>query len=163
VNVSASVGKEQAVSDQAKRHDHGLHRTLRALTGRVLTAVIPALLIVLSPAVAQAAFMAATKSTASVGTYTIPAPATAAWTFNCTNTANTHTYHLHITSFATVARADSYLVTITAPDLTAASQTITATTLNVNKASATVGAFTFTIQARVGTWTGAPFSRSDTC
>jgi len=105
VHVSATVGKGQTVLDQSKQHTRRLPRTLRALAGRVLTAAVPALLIVLSPALAQAAFMAATTSTASLGTYAIPAPATASWTHNCST--NGRSYTLNLTSYGHVSKAGS--------------------------------------------------------
>jgi len=162
VHVSATVGKGQTVLDQSKQHTRRLPRTLRALAGRVLTAAVPALLIVLSPALAQAAFMAATTSTASLGTYAIPAPATASWTHNCST--NGRSYTLNLTSYGHVSKAGSYLVIITAPDGTTSNpQIITSDSLTLTQSSARRGTFTFTIQALVGTWTGAAFTGSDTC
>jgi hypothetical protein len=162
VHVSASVGKGQAVLHQSKLHTRRLPRTLRVMAGRLLAAAIPALLIVLSPAIAQAVFKAGTTSTMSVGTYAIPAPATASWTHNCST--NGRSYTLNLTSYGHVSKAGSYLVIITAPDgTTSTPQIITSDTLTLTQSSARRGTFTFTIQALVGTWTGAAFTGSDTC
>lgn len=129
---------------------------------RALATAIAALVLVLSPAIAQAAFKAATTSTMSIGTYQIPAPATATWTHSCST--NGHSYTLNLSSYAHVSKADSYLVIITAPDgTTSTPQIITSDTLTLTQTSAHRGTCTFTIQARVGTWTGAAFTGSDTC
>ena len=150
------------MAQQAKPHG-SLSSPAMFPAARAVATALAALVFILAPAIAQAAFKATTVSTASIGTYTIPAPATATWTFSCVNTTNNHRYTLHLTDFGSVNRADSYLVTITAPDLTTDSQTTTIKVLTMTKTSATAGIFTFTIRARVGTWTGPPFSHSDTC
>lgn len=131
------------------------------MAGRVLTSAIPALLIVSSPAIAQAVFRAGTTSTVSVGTYAIPAPATATWTHSCS--PNGRSYTLNLTSYGKVSKAGSYLIIITAPDGSYTPKTITSDTFTLTQTSSSRGTYTFTIQALVGTWTGAAFTGSDVC
>lgn len=147
-----------------KRDRHRLASALQAPATAVLAAVLGALLLILTPAAAEAAFRAATTSTVSVGTYMIPAPATATWTFtSCVKANFSRSDTLSLTNYAKVARADSYLVTITAPDGTTSTRSITGNTLTLTQNSRSTGTYTFTIQAVVGTWTGAPYTGSDTC
>lgn len=145
-----------------EQHNHRLPRALTTFAARALVTVLAALVLVLTPAIAQAAFKAATTSPMSIGTYAIPAPATATWTHSCSS--NGRSYTLNLTGYAHVSKAGSYLVIITAPDGTASSpQVITSDTLTLTQTSTRRGTYTFTIQARVGTWTGAAFTGSDTC
>lgn len=147
-----------------QRNSHRLARALQAPATAVLAAVLAALLLILTPAAAEAAFRAATTSTVSVGTYMIPAPATATWSFkNCGRIKYFRSNTLSLTNYAKVPRADSYRVTITAPDGTTSTRSITGNTLTLTQTSSSTGTYSFTIQAVVGTWTGAPYTGSDTC
>jgi hypothetical protein len=160
--VGDSIGKGQAVAPPPEQHNHRLPLAVTTFAARGLAAVLAALVLTLTPAIAQAAFKAATTSPMSVGTYAIPAPATATWTHSCST--NGRIYTLNLTSYGKVSKASSYLVIITAPDgTTSTPQIITSDTLTLTQTSARRGTYTFTIQARVGTWTGAPFPGSDIC
>jgi len=129
-----------------------------------LAMALAALLLFLTPVAAEAAFRATAASSVTVGTYVIPAPASATFNFSGCVRGKNGRYTLNLTSYANVARADSYLVSITAPDGTTATQTITANTFSFTKASTKSGTYTFTIQALVKTWIGAPFrGSSNTC
>lgn len=139
-----------------------LPRALATFAARALAAVLTAFVFILSPAIAEAAFIVATTSRMSVGTYAIPAPATVNWTHNCST--NGRSYTLNLTSYAKVSKASSYLVIITAPDGTSSTpQTITSDTLTLTQTSTRRGTYTFTIQALVGTWIGAAFTGSNSC
>lgn len=152
--------RSQAVAPTPKRNSHRLARALQAPA----TAVLAVLLLILTPAAAEAAFRVATASTVSVGTYKIPAPATATWSFkNCVRSKYFRSDTLTLANYAKVPRADSYLVTITAPDGTTSTRSITGNTLTLTQTSSSTGTYTFTIQAVVGTWIGAPYTGSDTC
>jgi len=142
--------------------NNGASRALTSFPARVVAAVLAALVLTLAPAIAEAAFNATTTSPVSVGTYAIPAPATATWTYSCS--PNGKSYTLNLTGYGKVSKAGSYLVIIKAPDgTTSAPQIITGNTLTLTQTSATRGTYTFTIQALVGTWTGAAYTGTDTC
>ncbi|MCO4256692.1 hypothetical protein [Pseudarthrobacter cellobiosi] len=146
----------------SKQHTQRLPHALTTFAARALATAIAALVLVLTPAIAQAAFKAATTSPMSIGTYAIPAPATATWTHSCAG--NGRSYTLNLTGYGKVSKADSYRVIITAPDgTTSTPQTITSDTLTLTQTSTRRGTYTFTIQALVGTWTGTAFTGTNTC
>jgi ABC-type transport system substrate-binding protein len=137
-------------------------RALTSFAARLFAAVLAALVLTLAPAIAQAALKATTTSPVSVGTYAIPAPATATWTYSCS--PNGRSYTLNLTGYAKVSRATSYLVIIKAPDgTTSPMQIITSDTLTLTQTSAIRGTYTFTIRALVGSWYGTPYTGTDNC
>jgi len=129
---------------------------------RAFATFLAAGLLILTPAIAHAYFTTATTASVTAGTYQIPAPASADWTHGCS--PNGRNYTLNLTGHALVSRATSYRLIITAPDgSTSAPQDFTGDMVTVTKSSARRGTYTFTIQALVGSWTGAAYTGSNSC
>lgn len=129
---------------------------------RGLLAIPLAVALVLgAPGLALAAFTAKTTASLSVGTYQIPAPATATGSRTCKTGPRSIT--ITITSFAPVSRATSYLATVTAPDGTASSQVVSASGFSFTKASSRAGTYTLLIEARLGSWTGTAIQKTYVC
>jgi hypothetical protein len=130
---------------------------------RGLLAVPVAVALVLgAPGLAYGAFTARTTTASlSVGTYKIPAPASIDGTLHCTDTGKGAT--ITFTAFGLVDRATSYVATLALSGDTPALTPITAGRQVSMTAWAGKGTYTFTLSARVGSWTGAPLVRTVTC
>ena len=130
---------------------------------RRLLAVPAAVALVLgAPGLAYAAFTAQTGGSLSVGTYSIPAPATATGGRTCTN-GNPKGITINITSFAAVSKATTYTATVTAPDGTTTSKAVDPGGFTITKQYAKTGTYTLAITAQVGSWTGAAFQQTYVC
>jgi hypothetical protein len=127
-----------------------------------LLAVPVAVALVLgAPGLAYATFTARTTAALSVGTYKVPAPASINGTLQCTSTGKGAT--ITFTSFGLVDRATSYAATLTQPGET---PTVTPVAVGSNVSMTNwggKGTYTFSLYARVGSWTGAPLERAVTC
>jgi hypothetical protein len=130
---------------------------------RRLLAVPAAVALVLgAPGLAYATFTANTGGSLAVGTYSIPAPATATGTRTCNN-GNPKGITINITSFAAVSKATSYIATVTAPDGTTTSKTVDPGGFTITKQYAKAGTYTLVIQAQVANWTGAALPQTYAC
>ena len=129
---------------------------------RRLLAVPAAVALVLgAPGLANATFTAKTGGSLAVGTYSIPAPATASGNRTCNN--NPRGVTISITSFAAVSRATSYIATLTAPDGSTTSKSVVPGGFSISRTSSTGGTYTRVIKARLGSWTGAGFQKTYVC
>ena len=136
--------------------------SFRALLQLLAAVPVAALLALCAPGLAYATFSAHTGGALAVGTYTVPAPATASGNRTCNTSPRGIT--VTITSFAPVARATSYVATVTAPDGTiSAGQTVSPSGFSVTKSSSTAGTYTLLIKAKVGSWTGTAFQKTYVC
>lgn len=115
-----------------------------------------------APGLAYATFTAKTGGSLAVGTYSIPAPATATGNRTCNN-GNPKGITINITSFAAVIKATSYVATVTAPDGTTASKSVGTGGFSISRTSSTGGTYTLVIKARVGAWTGAAYQKTYVC
>ncbi|WP_285240482.1 hypothetical protein ACRB8A_14890 [Arthrobacter sp. G.S.26] len=130
---------------------------------RLLAAVVVALFLAATPAVAQAAFNSTASAALSTGTYSIPAPATISGTYSC-DTTRPYGSTINITAYGKVARATGYKLTVTAPDGSSSSQNIQGNTLSLTKSSTLRnGTYTYALVAMVGTWIGDPYTGTYTC
>ena len=130
---------------------------------RRLLAVPAAVALVLgAPGLAYATFTAKTGGSLVVGTYAIPAPATATGSRTCNN-GNPKGITINITSFAAVIKATSYIATVTAPDGTTTSQAVDPGGFTITQQYAKKGAYTLVIQAQVGNWIGSEFQKTYVC
>jgi hypothetical protein len=129
---------------------------------RRLLAVPAAVALVLgAPGLAYATFTAKTGGSLSVGTYSIPAPASA--TGNRTCNTNPRGITVNITNFASVSKATSYIATMTAPDGSTTSKSVVPGSFGITRSSSTGGTYTLVIKAQVGSWTGAAFQKTYVC
>lgn len=133
---------------------------------RRLFAVPVALALVLgAPGLAYAAFTAGTNASLSVGTYTIPAPASVNGTLQCTNDRGQKGASITFTSVSAVDRATGYTATLTPPTGAPSLVPIAAG----GKVQVTMysgsgkGKYTFTVSAQVGSWTGPEFKQTAIC
>lgn len=130
---------------------------------RRLLALPAAVALVLgAPGLAYATFTAKTGGSLAVGTYSIPAPATATGSPMC-NTGNPKGITINISGFAAVIKATSYIATLTAPDGTTTSKAVAPGGFTITKQYAKTGTYTLVIKAQVGSWTGAPFQKTYVC
>ncbi|WP_232083374.1 hypothetical protein [Arthrobacter sp. SO5] len=128
---------------------------------RLLAVPVAVALVLGAPGLAYATFTAKTGSSMAVGTYSIPAPATATGSGTCNKGPRGAT--ANITSFAAVSKATSYIATVTAPDGSTSSQTVAPGGFVLSRTSSKAGTFTLEIKARVGSWTGAAFQLTLVC
>lgn len=129
---------------------------------RLLAVPVAVALVLCAPGLAYATFTANTGGTLTVGTYSIPAPATATGTRTCNN-GNPKGITINIASFAAVSKATSYIATVTAPDGTTASKAVGPGGFTITKQYAKTGTYTLVIQAQVGNWTGAALEQTYAC
>jgi len=129
---------------------------------RGLLAVLVAVAFVLgAPGLAYGAFTATTTASLRVGTYKIPAPASLNGTLQCTNTGRGAS--ITIAGFGLVDRATGYTARLT---LSGGTPTVVPVPVG---SSVTItnwdgrGKYTFSLTARVGSWTGEPLQRTVTC
>lgn len=115
-----------------------------------------------APGLAYATFTATTGGSLAVGTYSIPAPATATGSRTCNN-GNPKGITINITSFAAVIKATSYIATVTAPDGSTASKTVGTGGFSISRTSSKTGTYTLVITAQLGTWTGAAIQKAYVC
>ena len=127
----------------------------------LLTIPVAVMLVLGAPGLSYAAFTARTTASMSIGTYEIPAPATATGSRTCQT--GPLRVSITISSFAPVSRATSYIATVTAPDGTVSSKTVSASGFSFTKSSSKAGTYTLLIKARVGGWTGAAIQKTYTC
>lgn len=131
----------------------------------VLLLVVVTLLLV--PSVATARFTATRSPTLAVGTDRMETPAAVTGTYRCALPVFTEGIDVTVTSFADGGPAGAvYDYRLTGPqvDKTASSagHTVSMTSggiLNDRKATH----WTLTIQSRLGSWTGTPYTRTITC
>ncbi|WP_077490941.1 hypothetical protein [Sinomonas mesophila] len=119
--------------------------------------------LVFAPAGAWAAFTGAGAASLRVATYSIPAPGSVNANFVCGLSGRQAT--VTVMAYGKVERATSYTFTLTAPDGTSSSTTTTLDVVTLSQSSASVGSgvYTLTIQARIGSWIGAPLIRTHVC
>ncbi len=123
-----------------------------------------AVFILAVPGLASAAFTASASagSGLQVGTYLIPAPG--AYTASRTCIASPRSIRITATSFPAVAKATSYVATVTAPDGTSSATTVTpAAGYNITKTSTTGGTYSIALVANVGNWTGPALTKTFVC
>ena len=128
---------------------------------RLLAAPIAVALVLGAPGLAYAAFTARTTASLSVGTYKIPAPATVNGTLRCTDTGKGAT--ITFTGFGLVDRATSYEATLTLSNGTPMVKPVTVGSQVSMTNWGGKGKYTFTLSAKVGSWTGASLERFITC
>lgn len=128
---------------------------------RLLAVPVAVAIVLGAPGLAYGAFTAKTGGSLSVGTYSIPAPATATGGGTCN--ASPRSITINISSFAAVSRATSYTATVTAPDGSVASKTVGTGGFSLNRTSSKAGTYTLVIRAQVGSWTGAAFQKTYSC
>ena len=118
---------------------------------------------VVAPAGAWAAFTGISVASLQVSTYSIPAPGSVTATFVCGLSGRQAT--VTVLGYGKVERATSYTFTLTAPDGTSSSTTtsLDAVTLTQSSASVGSGVYTLTVRALVGSWIGAPLTRTHNC
>ncbi|MDQ0851426.1 hypothetical protein QFZ65_003364 [Arthrobacter sp. B3I9] len=114
------------------------------------------------PSLANAAFTSRTTATVSAGTYKIPAPASINGTLQCTTNGQTMGATIKFTEFAKVARATGYTATLKGPGGVATMPVAAGATIQMS-VSGSAGTYTFSLVARVGSWTGTPLEQSVTC
>ena len=129
---------------------------------RLLAVPVAVALVLGAPGLAYATFTAKTGGSLAVGTYSIPAPASATGNRTCNN-GNQKGITINVTSFAAVSKATSYLATVTAPDGTAISQSVVPGGFTITKPYAKTGTYTLVIRAQVGNWTGTAFQTTYVC
>ena len=129
---------------------------------RLLAVPVAVSLVLGAPGLAYATYTAKTGGSLAVGTYSIPAPATATGSRTCNN-GNPKGITINITSFAPVSKATSYTATVTAPDGTYTSKTVEPSGFTITQPYEKKGSYTLAIQARVGSWTGAAFPQTYSC
>lgn len=139
-----------------------LPRVWRLRLRRLLAVPAAVALVLGAPGLAYATFTAKTGGSLVVGTYAVPAPATATGTPTCNN-GNLKGITINITSFTAVLRATSYTAKVTAPDGTTTSQAVDPGGFAITQQYAKKGAYTLIIQAQVGSWTGAALQQTYTC
>jgi hypothetical protein len=125
--------------------------------------MVAAVLLLLAPATAQAAFTTTSDAALTASTYTIPAPGSVSATIVCTQSARQAT--VTVTGYGKVARATAYTFILTAPDGTSTSVTTTLDAVTLIQTSAYAGSRVYTLaaEARVGTWTGLPLTQPYAC
>lgn len=143
---------------------------LRALTVACVAATT-ALAMVLAPAAtavgpagAWAAFTGTRSAALQASTYAIPAPAGLAADFVCSLVGQGVT--ATVLGFGSVDRATSYVITLTAPDGTSSSTTVLVpgpAVLSQSSQHKGNRVYTLSVRARIGTWTGAPATRTHRC
>ena len=129
---------------------------------RLLAVPVAVALVLGAPGLAYATFTATTGGTLAVGTYSIPAPATATGSRTCNN-GNPKGITINITSFAAVSKATSYTATVTAPDGTTTSKAVDPAGFTITKQYDKKGSYTLAIQAKVGSWIGTALPQTYTC
>lgn len=130
----------------------------------LLAVPVAAALVLGAPGLAYAAFTAKTTASLSVGTYKVPAPASIDGTLQC-NVRGAKGAGITFTVFAEVDRATGYTATLTPPTgspsvvpLTGSGQNQVTMGSNIGK-----GTYTFTLTAKVGSWTGTALQQTVTC
>jgi hypothetical protein len=125
-------------------------------------AVLVALALMLGvPSLAYASFTSRTTATVSAGTYKIPAPASINGTLQCLTNGQAGAT-IKFTEFAKVARATGYTATLKGPGGVATMPVAAGATIQMSVSGST-GTYTFSLVARVGSWTGTPLEQSVTC
>jgi hypothetical protein len=127
-------------------------------------AVLIAVALVLGvPSLAYATFTAKTTAAVTAGTYKVPAPASFNGSLVCTKSGDLTGATLTIKEFGKVDRATGYTGMLQAPDgATATMQVSSGSTVTVSTYGGE-GTYTFTLTAKVGSWTGVPLERTVTC
>lgn len=106
-----------------------------------------------------------------VGTYKIPAPASINGTLRCTYSHGQKGASISFTDFADVARATAYTAALTPPGgpplVTLIPAGVTSYVyISANGAPSNGnggGTYTFTLTAKVGSWTGTPLTQTVIC
>lgn len=127
----------------------------------LLAAPVAVALVLGAPGLAYAAFTAKTTAALAVGTYKVPAPASINGTLQCTTAGKGAT--ITIRGFGLVDRATSYNATLTLPGETPTLTPVTVGSRVTITSWGGKGKYTFSLYARVGSWTGAPLERTVTC
>ena len=129
---------------------------------RLVAVPVAVALILGAPGLAYATFTAKTGGSLAVGTYSIPAPASATGNRTCNN-GNSKGITINITSFAAVSKATSYIATLTAPDGSTTTKSVVPGAFAISGTSTPGGTYTLVIRARVGSWTGAAWEKTYVC
>lgn len=139
----------------------------RKVARRQLLLALPlaGMLALCAPGLAWAAFTVQVSAALGVGTYQIPAPASAAGTLVCTTSQGQRGASIVFSSVASVSRATGYRATLTPPVGSPLQNDVGATgTFQIPMAiTAGKGKYTFSVVAKVGSWVGAPLQQTVTC
>jgi hypothetical protein len=128
---------------------------------RLLAVPVAVALVLGAPGLAYGAFTARTAASLSVGTYKIPAPAFIGGTLECTHTGKGAT--ITFTGFGPVDRATGYSAALTRSGESPAPRSVSAgSSVSITNWGGR-GTYTFTLSAKVGSWTGTPLVRSIDC
>jgi hypothetical protein len=134
---------------------------------RGLVAVPVAVALVLgAPGLAYAAFTAQATAAVSVGTYKIPAPASINGTLQCTTTRGGQKgASITFTDISDVDRATGYTATITTPGGTTSNVSVSheGNSYVGMYSGSGKGKYTFSVTAKVGSWTGLPLEQTVNC
>jgi hypothetical protein len=123
-------------------------------------ALLAAVALVLGvPGLAYATFTSRTTATVTAGTYKVPTPAFINGTLHCASRGATITF----TDFGKVARATGYTATLTGPKGAQRTVSVVAGSSVQMSLNSGAGQYTFTLAARLGSWTGAPLEQFMTC
>lgn len=130
----------------------------------VAQVVIGVLVFTWAPTIAQAAFNGSAAARVVVGTYKVPAPATASVETICGLLSFGMT--VNVKDFSAVNRATSYTVTLTdqgGAELGSQTTTSRTASFTVRKGLITSPTLTLRIRANVNTWTGEPLVVTVAC
>jgi hypothetical protein len=135
---------------------------------RELLAVPVAFALVLgAPGLAYAAFTARTTAALTVGTYTVPAPASINGTLECTTIQGKKGAAITLKSIDPVPLATGYTATLASPSGPQEMKEIpaedTAQQIILLSKGNGKGTYTFALFARVGSWTGPQLQQSVSC
>ena len=156
VNVAKPSAAAPRVSSARLVHRRGL-----------LALPVAVALVLGAPGLAYATFTARTTAALSVGTYKVPAPASIGGTLQCATDQGRKGASIDFTGFTAVARATGYTATITSPDAIQAVTDIaegdTSRGMKLLSKGSGKGTYTFTLSARVGSWTGPELKQTVDC
>lgn len=134
---------------------------------RLAVLVIVVLSLLLVPSVATARFTASRTPQLVVGTDRMETPAAVTGTYRCALPFFTEGVDVSVTAFADSGPAGaSYDYTLTGRSISrSASSTSHSTSLSSGSVTNDLAAtqWTLTIRSRLGSWTGAPYTRTITC
>jgi hypothetical protein len=117
-----------------------------------------------APGLAYATFTARTTASVDVGTYEIPAPASITGGLECTTNRLGQTgATMGYTGFAQVERATAYSGTLKAPNGAQSTMQVSADSAVQVSIYGGAGKYTFSLTAKIGSWTGEPLVLSITC
>lgn len=128
---------------------------------RLLAVPVAVALVLGAPGLAYGAFTARTTAALGVGTYKIPAPAFISGTLMCINGGKGAT--ITFTGFGLVDRATGYSAALTRSGGTTLPQSVRADRSETVTNSGGRGTYTFTLFAKVGSWTGTPLEQTISC